>query len=51
MKVYIVWFTQICGNDDFIEVFGTEELAKQFIEGHKTFGYEGLYYQEYDVID
>lgn len=50
MKVYIVWFAQICGNDDFIEVFETEELAKKFIEEHKTFGNEGLFYQEYDVI-
>jgi hypothetical protein len=51
MKVYIVWFAQLSDDDEFIGVFKTEEGAKDFIKERKTFGNEGLYYAEYDVMD
>lgn len=49
MKVYIVWFAQCDDRDDLVEIFMTEEKAKDYVAKNKTFGNEGLYWEEYEV--
>jgi hypothetical protein len=50
MKVYIVWFKDVCDDSpELITIFDTEAGAKAHIKKYSTFGNEGLYWEEHEV--
>ena len=49
MKVYLVWFTNTCGEEDLIDLFLEEDKAKAFVKSRSTYGNEGLHTEEKEV--
>jgi hypothetical protein len=48
MKVYIVWFEH-WDSVDLVCIFSTEEGAKEYVKVNRTFGNEGLSWEEHEV--